>query len=325
MRLGNNPYQPEPRRTDWPPLPVLVCLSAGAFFCALLLFGIGNVEITEVGLKYNLLTHQVAKEPYVSGRYWIGPWSYFVKFPAVLTTIQFSDAKMQSDLTLGGERELRSRTADGLDVLIEISFQYQLSAQSVYELYTNLGGYPSYHETFVRLAIDRLTESATLYTANEFFTERTRIGKNMEAVLLEEFESKLFSTIFSFQLRSVGLPPDFEEAIQQTEVMRQDVQVAEMEQNSTRVQLETELMQAIRRTKIVANRAEGQAESIMLANKADIAQYLATQQKSADSYAGVLKNLDGDERDMLSYMQARVLRDHPGEKTMVGLKVPGAA
>ena len=82
-------------------------------------------------------------------------------------------------------------------------------------------------------------------------------------------------------------------------------------------------MQAQRRTKVMANKASGQAQSVMLANKADITQFLSTQEKSADSYSGVLASLDGNEREMLSYMQARVLRDHPGEKTMIGLQVPG--
>ncbi|CAK0837042.1 unnamed protein product, partial [Prorocentrum cordatum] len=184
-------------------------------------------------------------------------------------------------------------------------------------------GYPVYHNTFVRLAIDRLTEAATQFTANEFFTDRTRIGKEMEELLRQDFERRLYSTIFSFQLRSVGLPAEFEEAIQETEVMKQDLKVAMMEQNSTRVALQTQLMQAQRRTRVMANRASGQAQSIMLANKADISQYLSTQEKSADSYSGILSSLDSNEKEMLSYMQARVLRDHPGDKTMIGLQVPG--
>jgi hypothetical protein len=300
-----------------------VAMGMGVFSLMLVLFGFGNVEVTEQALNYSLLRRRADPKPYTAGRYWIGPFNYFIKFPAILTTIQFSDAKFQSDLALGGERELRSRTEDGLDVFIEISFQYQLQTATLYDLYTNLGGYPDYHNTFVRLAIDRLTEAATLFTANEFFVERTRIGKEMEDMVRKDFGDHLYSSIFSFQLRSVGLPREFEDAIQETEVMKQDVQVAAMEQNSTRVALETELMQAERRVKVKASKADGQAKSIMLANKADITQYLSMQEKSADSYSGVLSNLGSNEKEMLSYMQARVLRDHPADKTMVGMTIPG--
>jgi len=290
----------------------------------LLFMSFHNVEVTEYALCYSLLTRTVGTQLYTSGRHMIGPFSYFIKFPSVLTTVQFSDVKMQYDLDAfqRGESELQSRTRDGLDVRIELSFQYQLLPEKIRELYLRMGPYPDYHNIFVRFATDRLTESTTWFSANQFFIERTRIGKRMEEWLKNDFEGKLFSTIFSFQLRSVGLPPEFEDAIQQTEVMKQETKVALAEQNSTLVALETDLMIARRRTKIASNKAEGQAAAVMLANKADIAQYKATQKKSADSYDQVLKKLDDKPEDLIMYMQARVLRDHPGDKTMVGLSLP---
>eukprot|EP00928_Gymnodinium_smaydae_P074410 TRINITY_DN57464_c0_g1_i1.p1 TRINITY_DN57464_c0_g1~~TRINITY_DN57464_c0_g1_i1.p1 ORF type:complete len:350 (+),score=73.23 TRINITY_DN57464_c0_g1_i1:126-1175(+) len=287
--------------------------------------GFGSVEITEYGLHENLLSRRVDSSPYASGRYWIGPWSRFIRFPAVVKTIQFSDSKMMGDLALDevGDPMLRSRTRDGLDVKIELSFQYQLEAQSVYKLYTTLGPGPEFHRTYVRLAIDRLTEIATEYTANEFFTDRTRIGKSMEQRLQEDFRRHLYASIFSFQLRSVGLPDDFEKSIQLTEVKKQDVHVAEAEQRSTRVALETQLLQAERRVQVRQNKADGYARSVMLANAADIQQFKVTQEKAADSYSGVLKALDSNEAELLAYVQARVLRDHSGDKTTVGLSLPG--
>lgn len=286
--------------------------------------GIKSVEITEYGLSSNMITRKVEKSPYLSGRYWIGPWCYFIKFPSVVKTIQFSDSRLQDDLGIDeqGDPMLRSRTADGLDVTIELSFQYQLHMEKVYDLYTTMGAGRDFHDLFVRVAIDRLTEIATEYTANEFFVDRTRIGKSMEKLLKDDFEARLYATIFSFQLRSVGLPDEFEKAIQQTEVKKQDTHVAEAEQLSNKVALETELMKAQRRTKVKANNAEGFAESVMLANAADISQYKATQEKAAESYKGVLKELDDKEGELLAYVQSRVLRDHISEKVTLGLTLP---
>lgn len=297
-----------------------------AFILALFIAigGIKSVEITEYGLASNMVTRKVEKEPYLSGRYWIGPWCYFIKFPSVVKTIQFSDSRLQDDLGIDeqGDPMLRSRTADGLDVTIELSFQYQLHMEKVYDLYTTMGAGRDFHDLFVRVAIDRLTEIATEYTANEFFVDRTRIGKAMEKLLKEDFESRLYATIFSFQLRSVGLPDEFEKAIQMTEVKKQDVHVAEAEQTSNKVALETELMKAQRRTKVKANNAEGYAESVMLANTADIEQYKATQEKAAESYKGILKELDDKEGELLAYVQSRVLRDHISDKVTLGLTLP---
>jgi hypothetical protein len=286
-------------------------------------FGIGNVEVTQYALCASLLTKKVDKMPYSSGRYWIGPFSYFIKFPAVVKTVQFSDEKLQTDLFVEeqGNPMLRSRTSEGLDVVIELSFQYQLLKEHLFKLYTTMGAGRDFHEIYVRIAVDRLTEIATEYTANEFFIDRTAIGTKMETVLKKEFEAHLFATIFSFQLRTVGLPQEFEKAIQLTEVKKQDVHVAEAEQNSTAVALETALMQAKRRVKVKSQSADAIAQSTMLANTADIEQFEKTQHLAADSYEGVLKALGSEEKDLLSYMQSRVLRDHPSDKTTVGLSV----
>lgn len=302
-----------------------VCLGACAFVVVVVgLFGWANVEVTQYGLNYSLLTRKVENRTYIGGRYWIGPFNYFIRFPSTVTTIAFADDAMQLDLAPGetGERKLRSRTADGLDVNIELSFQYQLQKEQVYDLYMLLGGWPDYHNLFVRLAIDRLTEAATNYTSPEFFTERTQIGHSMEAQLLQDFKARLYSTVFSFQLRTVDLPKAFEDAIQDTEVMKQDVRVAEAEQNSTRVSLATQLMQAQRRTKVKANKASGLSQSVMLDNTADINQFTATQEKAADSYAAVMEQLDENQQDLLDYMEVRALRDHPSEKTLIGLAMP---
>merc|ERR1719272_675829 len=129
----------------------------------------------------------------------------------------------------------------------------------------------------------------------------------MEQELKQDFEKQLYATIFSFQLRAVSLPVEFEDAIQETEVMKQDLQVAKAEQNSTRVALETELMKAKRRMQVKGNQAEASARSTMLTNAADISQFTMTQHKAADSYAMVTKALDGKEADVLEYIETRVL------------------
>lgn len=331
MRLGGGPPQ-RPQQRDGIEISPGIFVSflsvtciAGAIF--MLFIGIGgfrSVEVTEYALKASMITRKVDKQPFLSGRYWIGPWSYFIKFPAVVKTIQFSELRMQDDLGIDepGDPVLRSRTSDGLDVTIELSFQYQLFQEKIYDLYTTMGAGRDFHDIFVRVAIDRLTEIATIYSANEFFVDRTRIGKEMEKVLRQDFQDKLYATIFSFQLRSVGLPDEFEKAIQLTEVKKQDVQVAEAESDSTKVALDTELMKAKRRTKVKANKAEGFAESVMLDNKADIEQYLATQEKAAASYKGILKELDNKENELLAYVQSRILRDHISDKVTIGLTLP---
>lgn len=295
---------------------VCIALSVVLLF---VIAGLGNVEITEYGLNYSRISRKVDPVAFGPGRYWISPFNYFVRFPATVKTIQYSDASLQKDLPSDERSELlRSRTSDGLDVKIELSFQYQLTKPELFSLYTTFG--EDYHRTFDRIAIDRLTETATTFTANQFFVDRTTVGKHMETQLSEDFNGRLHATIFSFQLRSVELPQEFEEAIQRTEVMKQDIRAASAEQNSTIISLETDLMMAQRRTKVAQAKGEGVAKSIMLTNLADIAQFNATQRLSAESYSQVMKSLDSNEKDLMAYMKASILRDHPSKSTVLGLR-----
>lgn len=83
-------------------------------------------------------------------------------------------------------------------------------------------------------------------------------------------------------------------------------------------------MQAKRRVKVADNRGNGKASAILLDNTADIAQYKAMQERSADSYAGILKELDAKPDEMLAYMKTRIIRDHRSDKTTLGLELPSA-
>ena len=62
----------------------------------------------------------------------------------------------------------------------------------------------------------------------------------MEMSLNQFFMENFFATVEFFQLRDVHLPSEFEDAIQLTEVKKQDIQKAYAEMNQTRVQLENE-------------------------------------------------------------------------------------
>ena len=101
-----------------------------------------------------------------------------------------------------------------------------------------------YKIVYRQIAQDILTELATHYTAYDFFMNRLKIGSQMEKVLNEEYQSRCSASVEFFQLRSVDLPDDFEEAISLTEVHKQDIHKAQAEENKTVIELETKRMMA---------------------------------------------------------------------------------
>jgi hypothetical protein len=99
----------------------------------------------------------------------------FIKFPKNVQTIEFSKERNAN------RGPYESRTLDGLEVVLEISFQYTLLPEKLYDLYNKYG--PYYSIVFQNVAIDILTEEATKYTAYEFFWDRGRIKDDFQRVI----------------------------------------------------------------------------------------------------------------------------------------------
>ena len=102
----------------------------------------------------------------------------FLKFPRSVQTVEFSD----TDASVPSIRKVHadSRTSDGLEVKLEISFQYSLIAEGLFSLYKSYE--MEYPYIIQNVAIDALSDLTTNYTAYNFFMDRGRIGTEMQAV-----------------------------------------------------------------------------------------------------------------------------------------------
>lgn len=81
----------------------------------------------------------------------------------------------------------------------------------------------------MKIAIDILTDTSTAYTATRFFFDKEAISADMQKKLNATFANECFATVEYFQLKSIDLPDEYEKAIQQTEVMKQDIHKSEAE------------------------------------------------------------------------------------------------
>ena len=97
---------------------------------------------------------------------------------------------------------------------------------------------------FSNIAVDLLTEEATKFTAYDFFMDRGKIKEVFQFKLNEIFNATCYSNIQFLQLRSVDLPTLFEQAIQDSEVKKQDIQKAYAELNKVTVEQDTKVKAA---------------------------------------------------------------------------------
>lgn len=276
---------------------------AVALGVAIFWFSYHTLEVTELGLDFNMITYSVEDRPYANGRWFLGVGHYFIKFPGQVQSLQFQD--------------LRSRTSDGLEVVLELSFQYQFDRTNIYKVYNKFG--LDYENFYVPLAIDEVTEQATLFNASTFFKDRTRVINSMWTSLREVFSSQGFCNVPSFQLKSVSLPSRFETAIQETEVQNQDIQTAQAERLNKEVSAVTEVLKAQKTANRIEINAQGSAETIKLNVAAYVQQYNLSQWLQAESFVPLYEKLGSDEALLLEYLNIRALRDHPSAKSVINV------
>ena len=104
-----------------------------------------------------------------AGRYLVGPHKYIIQFPRFQNSVSFE------------KNPLKSRTAEGLELQLSLSFQYQLIRESVPQLYfmNNM----VYEQTFIRIARDTIMKSAGHYMANQYWENRKTIQQEIFKLL----------------------------------------------------------------------------------------------------------------------------------------------
>lgn len=286
-----------------------------AVIVAVILFfaSFGTLEYQEIGLNYSFITETISKDAYTSGRYFLGIGAYFIKFPKSVITLLFSE---QSSERKDGPAML-SRTFDGLNVKLEVSFQYRLNPLKLYDLYTTLG--PEYEKILIRTAFEHLTTAATKHTAHDFFTNRSFIAFEMQKGLNKNFQDACFAEVPLFQLRTVYLPELFENAIRDTQVKEQEILIARAERDTRRVTFETEVIQAKQQVQIMNNNAEADASAILLSNQAYVDQYKISQELQSSALSRLSTAAAWNPTQLLEYLKIKAVREHPADRTTVRL------
>merc|ERR1712190_476091 len=141
----------------------------------------------------------------------------------------------------------------------------------------------------------------------------------MHDMLDDHFQKHGFAEVPFFQLRTVHLPDEFEDAIKETQVKQQEIQIAQLEQKTNRVTFQTKVLQAEQAVKVMHNQAEGEAASILAANDAYCKQYSITQNLQSQALQQLMTSAGWTSKQLLEYLRIRAVRDHPSDKTTIRL------
>ena len=87
-----------------------------------MILSFASLEVNEFGLDYSSITKTVSDRPWTGGLHFLKVGHSFLKFPKTVQTVEFSNTAPQSN-----GPAIKSRTQDGLEVVLEISFQFKYS------------------------------------------------------------------------------------------------------------------------------------------------------------------------------------------------------
>lgn len=296
----------------WIALSLLAMLLIFAMVTPFIMYD--KVDENEYGLLYSTWEKKLVDDTvYEGGRHFTGFMKEFITFPVTQQTIQFFTSEGNS---------VNSRTLDGLEIFLDVSFQYQLQKDSIFNLYKQFG--TNYEATFWRVARDVIRDTASSYDAIQFFTNRTLIGQVIEDNMVAELEGTYATLVPAFQMLDISLPASFEDALERLEVAKREIEIATEQQAEALIRAETLIIEAEAEAQITILEAEAGAEAflIMIEAQAEAVDITLTQQ--TESYYALAQALNLTSAELLSYLWIQALTEvgENGNLIIIGENTP---
>lgn len=217
---------------------------------------IQDVENDEIAIRYNTMTKSVHTDRiYGEGRYILEP-----------TTTMFKYKRTLQNIDMTGDGVLRCLTQEGLDMDLDITTQYQIDADELFNIFRLHGKEEQYRSYLISVTRNAIKDVCPMFTGEDFFNRRGQIQEAFQTELMHAYNvSDAYATIEQVQVRNVNHPDAYEEANQAKESVSQerDRVLAQREQQIT--DANTQLAKAQLDADIILIQAGATAESNIIA------------------------------------------------------------
>eukprot|EP00708_Paratrimastix_pyriformis_P002561 GAFH01001309.1.p2 GENE.GAFH01001309.1~~GAFH01001309.1.p2 ORF type:complete len:305 (+),score=121.58 GAFH01001309.1:535-1449(+) len=265
------------------------------------------VPMNECGLLMNSYTNQVNTEKvYYEGRYFNGPGQDYLLFPRYVKTVSFVDSGAISTQTL-----------DGLSLKLDITFQYQVIPEEVGLLFKTL--LRGYETTLKTIADATIRKTASLYRATEFFYNRTAIGNACHEALNATLAAQHVIVPF-LQMRKIDLPDSFEEAIVNTEVERQNIEIKQYQQQAATIRAQKSTIDATTDATISGINAQTQASVTLISKQAEADATFINLASYGSANKYMMDRMGFNSTHLLGFLYVDALRLMPDARMAVGIK-----
>eukprot|EP00761_Pharyngomonas_kirbyi_P013519 gb/GECH01013548.1/.p1 GENE.gb/GECH01013548.1/~~gb/GECH01013548.1/.p1 ORF type:complete len:320 (+),score=26.49 gb/GECH01013548.1/:1-960(+) len=304
---------------------ITACICALALFILLVsLIGdsLAYVNYDEYGIDYNRYSKKINRDKiYPPGRHLTGVGHSFYIFPSVYQTVDFSNT-LDTSSTPDSVRTygpLQCRTFDGLSLTLEVSFQYIVRKEQVFDIFFTYG--TSYPPVITRIGRDAIRDVASQYNASRFFDDRRSIAFAMQQRLTDELQA-IPVDMGPLQLREIILPSAYEDVIERKEIVRQQIEQAFFERRAQEVRARTQVLVAEEDAQVRIIGAEADADARVTQSEADAAGTRIRVAAESGAYASLAERLGMTPEQLLSYLWVKAVSGHSAESLLVHLERP---
>lgn len=288
----------------------------GPFILILIILSLGKLSPIEYGLKRNMWTQYVDPNVYHGGRVLIGPWNTFVHFPSTVQTIEFSNRKAATNAPLS------TRTLEGLELHLHVSFQYQLVREGLPSLYKL--SRQGFSKLYTKLAQDVILKGAAEYTAPQWWSLRQQIGHEITHRVQQRL-AMAHAQVTGLQILVVDLPDQYEDAIVATQVQKQLVLTNGFTQQAEVIRAQIDVMVSEYQKNITVTLGGAYATANLTTKKASANAAQMKLVAEACALGNVTKLLPGlKEAELVRYQKNFAYQNIQGATFLFGVKSAAA-
>jgi len=253
------------------------------------------VETTEFGLQYDIHAKEL-DDAAKSGGLFLGPPGYeFVKFPSTFITVDLDERICVSN--------------DGLLVAFSVTFQYQMTENNLVQAIEKYRDFHKWADIVEEAGLSAIHHSCSEFQVTEFQSKRGAIQDRMLANLklkLEGDEERglegVNAVAVSLQLRFVGLPDAYNDAVAEKQSAEEEIAVAVAQRKQETTKANTELLRAKEEARRILDTARNEAEVLLTEATLKAEETLFAFEKEADALIQVKESLGYTSEGVLAYL-----------------------
>lgn len=301
-------FTPSDELTDEQRKKRKICYGVGAFVILSVVIGLvvsslSKVENTEYGLQYDIHAKEL-DDAAKSGGLFLGPPGHrFVKFPSTFITVDLDERICVS--------------YDGLLVNFSVTFQYKMTDYNLLPAIEKYRDYGKWADTVEEAGLSAIHHSCSEFQVTEFQSKRgiiqDRMLDNLKLKLQgdESGQDGVNAEAVSLQLRFVGLPLAYNDAVAEKQSAEEDIAVAIAQRKQETTKADTQLLQAKEEARRIIDTANNEAEVLLTEALLQAEETLFAFEKEADALLEVKQSLNFTTEGVLAYLSNMLINESP--------------